>query len=194
MNAFIRTAALLACAGVVQVAQAAAPSATSLTPGFSFQAYTGAAPVGEGSVDTRDTLFFIDEQAAAGLKSWYIFFDPKGPQIVDAVLTFDRPIVDVFTTRAQLDGSNATYGIDVDGDSVMNDYGTHRFIGLEPSQVPFGDSITWTAGSNTVHLRFDALDPGDHVRVLVAVPEPSSHALLAAGLGLLAYLAARRRR
>jgi hypothetical protein len=42
-------------------------------------------------------------------------------------------------------------------------------------------------------VNFDALRPGDHIRVLVsAVPEPSTYALF--GAGLLGLLAVRRRR
>jgi hypothetical protein len=46
---------------------------------------------------------------------------------------------------------------------------------------------------NVVTFNFTANDPGDHIRVLTVVPEPSTYALLATGLAGLA-LARRRRR
>jgi hypothetical protein len=99
----------------------------------------------------------------------------------------------VLSSRSDLSSSNGTYGIDVDGDSVFDDYATPRFVSPEPSHWPFGDSVTWTPGSQSLTVNFDALRPGDHIRVLVsAVPEPSTYALF--GAGLLGLLAVRRRR
>ena len=180
-------AILALCAGA---AQAAPPAASGLTAGYSFQQYSGAAPVGNGQVDTSSTLFYIDEQTVAGVKSWYIFFDPAHAQPVTVTLTFDTPIVNVIDTKQGLDGSNATYGIDVDGDSVFNDYTTSLLIAPER-----GDSTLWTAGGFTVTLDWNAVDPGDHIRVLTAtpVPEPETYALLLAGLGMTAFMARRRK-
>lgn len=174
-------ASMLLGGGIAQ----AGPVASGLPSGFGFSNYTGAAAVGAGLVDTRDVLFFIDEKTVAGLKSWYIFFDPAGVQSIAGTITFDTPIVGVLATRALLDGSNATYGIDVDSDGMLNDYATSLFIAPEPS-----DLTAWSAGGNTVTIDWRTVDPGDHIRVLVeanAVPEPGTLGLAATGVALLAW-------
>ena len=90
-------------------------------------------------------------------------------------------------TKATLDASNATYGIDVDGDGLFDDYTTSLLIAPEP-----GDTTTFAVGSNTLTIDWDAVDPGYHVRVLLAVPAPETSALFAAGLAALAWRARRR--
>ena len=187
MKLRLAIAALLLAGGA---AQAADPVASGLPAGFSFSESSGAAAVGAGLVDTSDVLFFIDEQTVAGIKSWYIFFDPPGVQRVTATITFDSPIVSVLDTKPALDSSNATYGIDVDGDSVFNDYSTSLLIAPEP-----GDVTTWAVSGTTVTINWLASDPGDHIRVLVQanpVPEPETWGLFAAGLAALGWRARRQ--
>jgi hypothetical protein len=180
--------AILALVG--GAAQAAAPVASGLTAGYSFEEYSGAAPVGSGQVDTSSVLFYIDEKTVAGVKSWYVFFDPAHSQPITVTLTFDAPIIDVIDTKQGLDGTNATYGIDVDHDTVLDDYTTSLFIAPER-----GDVTAWTAGGFTVTLDWNAVDPGDHIRVLTAapVPEPETYALLLGGLGITGFVARRRK-
>jgi len=179
-------ASLALCASL---AQAAAPTASGLPAGFTFQEYSGAAAVGNGQVDTRDVLWYIDEQTVGGVKSWYIFFDPQGVQATSATITFDHPILDVFATKAQLDGSNGTYGIDVDHDGIFDDYQTSLLIAPEGN-----DTTSWVAGGNTLTIHWNAVDPGDHVRVLLEVPEPSTYALFGVGALMLAVATRRQRR
>lgn len=174
----LRVAVAIAAGYASSLAVAAPPVAVDLTPGFSFVEYAGSAPVGQGAVNTPSTLFYIDEQTAAGYKSWYVFLDPGRPtQDLLATLRFDQPIAAVLTTRAELDATNAVYG------APTITYGSRHFMGIEacPLDRIFCDAVTWTAGATELALDWSAVHPGDHIRVLV-VPEPSSVLLLGAGL------------
>ena len=164
-------------------AQAADPTVDSLTAGLSFAEYSSPTPVGQGQVDS-DTLYFIDELTGALGKAWYIFFDPADGRDVFANITFDAPIIGVFTTKADLDGSNVTYG------APGINYGTSFFIGLEPRDE-------FTVAGNVLTIDWRAIDPGDHIRVFTqtsAVPEPETYALFMAGLLAVGFIARRRTR
>ena len=183
--------ALAACLFAAGAAQAADPVASGLPGGYSFSEYSGSAAVGAGLVDMSGRVFFIDEQTVGGIKSWYIFFDPARVQSLQTTITFDAPIVTVLDTKAALDGSNATYGIDVDSDGVFDDYATSLLIAPEA-----GDSTSWSVGGNTVTIDWLTADPGDHIRVLTQtnpIPEPETWALFAAGLAALGWRARRDR-
>src|SRR4051812_32907885 len=108
MKSTILAAAL--AAAVPLAAQAADPTATGLPAGYSFQEYLGSGPVGIGAVDIDSRLFFIDERMVDDSKSWLVFFDSATPQAVTATITFDQPIIAVFTRRLGLDATNATFG------------------------------------------------------------------------------------
>ena len=165
--------------GLLATAAQAAPVAISLTGATSVQAYSGSAAVNAGNLDISDNLFYIREQQLDGVQSWYLFYDPQGRQSVQATLDFGSPILDVITTSRGLADSVGTYGVDVDGDGVFDDYASRTLMGLENT-----DSVNWTLGSSTLTIDWSAIDPGDHVRVLVqAVPEPGSLALAGLALG-----------
>ncbi len=165
--------------GFLAAAAQAAPVAISLTGAMSVQAYSGSAAVNAGNLDISDNLFYIREQQVGGVQSWYLFYDPQGRANVQATLDFGAPILDVITTSRGLADSVGTYGVDVDGDGVFDDYATRTLMGLEN-----GDTVNWTLGGSTLAINWSAIDPGDHVRVLVqAVPEPGSLALAALALG-----------
>jgi PEP-CTERM motif len=184
-NLFLVTLALAASAA----AQAAAPTATSLTAGLSFAEYSGDTKVGSGNVNVDDTLFFIDEAVSATAKSWYLFFDPTATRSLQATISFDAPIVGILRSRNQLSQSNSTYRVDVDGDGLLNDYANVGGTGMEKADIAL-----WTPGQNTITLNWATNASGDHLRVLTAVPEPSTYALLAGGLFAIGlHLRARRK-
>jgi len=170
---------LVMAAGLSAAVAHAAPVAVTLTGATSVQAYSGSAAVNAGNLDISDNLFYIREQQVSGVQSWYLFYDPQGRQSVQATLDFGAPILDVITTSRGLADTVGTYGVDVDGDGVFDDYATRTLMGLENS-----DSVNWTLGGSTLAINWSAIDPGDHVRVLVqAVPEPGSLALAGLALG-----------
>ena len=176
-----RLAAVFAALCIAGTAHAADPIPGSLTPGLSFAEYASSTPTGQGEVDS-DTLYFIDELTGVLGKSWFVFFDPNRGADVFATLTFDAPITGVFSTKALLDGSNATYG------APGINYGTSFFIGLEPMDA-------FSFAGNVLTIDWRAVDPGDHIRVftaLPAVPEPETYVLFMAGLATVGFRARRR--
>ena len=178
-----RLVAAFAALCLAGTAQAADPVAGPLPPGITFAEYSSPTPVGQGQVDT-DTLFFIDELTGPLGKAWYIFFDPEEARALSTTVTFDAPISAVFSTKADLDGSNATYG------APGINYGTSFFIGLEGRD-------TFSVAGNVLTIDWLAIDPGDQVRVftrVTEVPEPETYALLTAGLFAVGFMSRRRPR
>jgi hypothetical protein len=114
-----------------------------------------------------------------------LVFDPPGgtgplPEI-SGFVTFDRPVIAVVTQNLQLVLSDFLGKPATHFDSTP-----HR--GLEES-----DYFSLSPDGLTLTYFFRARDPGDNIRVLTAVPEPGTWAMLIAGFGLIG-LAARRRR
>jgi hypothetical protein len=177
----IRLAAACVALGMAASVQAADPTAVITTPGVTFAEYSSPTPVGQGQVDS-DNLYFIDELTGPLGKAWYIFFDPEGAGPVSATLTFDSTITGVFSTKATLDGSNATYG------APGINYGTSFFIGLESQD-------TFSFAGNVLTIDWRAIDPGDHIRVFTSpIPESETYVLFMAGLLAVGFVGRRRSR
>lgn len=177
-----RTARSLLLLAVLSAPALAQPTA-SLPAGFTFVDWltVNNAAVGAGDVDDSNVVYFLRERQIGDLQSWLIFFDPNGAQSVEGTVTFASPITDIFTSTADVTVNSAAYQL-----TPTVTYATHPNTGLESV-----DAASFTG--NVVTFTFTANDPGDHIRVLTVVPEPSTYALLATGLAALT-LALRRRR
>jgi len=160
----------------------AAPSASITTPGLDFQQYS-AGPVGDNDVNDDDTLYWIDEKLVSGIKSYLIFWDPYPAGTVGASITFDAPIVALITTQSGLMASEPTYG----AAGITYNYDATGFTGLEPLN-------TATFAGNVLTINWWAATPGDHIRVLTAVPEISRLAMFALGLAAMGLAVQRRNR
>jgi hypothetical protein len=180
MNAAARSFVLLSLFAASAVAQ---PTA-SLPAGFTFVDWLSVnnAPVGDGSIDDSNVVYFLREREIGGLQSWLIFFDPNGAQSVAGTVTFSAPISALFTTTAAVTITSAAYQL-----TPTVSYASDVNTGLETA-----DDATFVG--NTLAFSFSANDPGDHIRVLTVVPEPSTAALLATGLSGVAAFVRRRRR
>ena len=177
-------ATLLACGTASAVPSA--PTAV-LTEGSSFVEYTGPGPVGNNNINTdRKLYWFYESQGTYGgqsVDSWFVFFDPSKSSQLKGVVSFNSKIVALQDTQSELVATGAF------GKSGVTYNYTNRLVGLESNDR----EVTSFAGSK---LTFDwsASNPGDHVRVMtLAVPEPETYALMAAGLAAVGFVARRRK-
>jgi hypothetical protein len=123
--------------------------------------------------------------AGTEFNSTFIHSDHPGREvIIDGFVTFDAPILGVIVLTSSL---NAT-------DPILGHPGTLYPTGTDPERgyENDGDSVTLSADRRTLTLHVDVIGPSDQLRVLTAVPEPSTLALL--GLGAFGLAASRWRR
>ena len=151
----------------------------------SFDEYVGAGPIGNSNLDSN-TFYWLFESTGVydghAVDSWFLIWEPVRAR-VEGSITFDAPILYMFDDQA---GLIATSGFGNPG--VVYDY-SNVSIGLEALDRA-GTSIS----GSTLTLAWNGADPGDHVRIMTAaVPEPQTYALLAAGLGVIAWVTRRRR-
>lgn len=195
MNKFAVAAALFAVVG----------SAQAVDPVFSVSRPVEQIISGEVGDSSRDAnrLFWIDESTStvAGIvqRSYYFAWEPApgngilgglALRTVSGSITFDAPVVSLFSSRAALQGSASLQSPD-----VMYNY--PLLTGLEFIPVA-GDSLSIDLlNPNQINFSMTAaaLGPGDHFRVVTAapVPEPETYALMLAGLGLVGMVARRRK-
>lgn len=184
MNRTACTLAILALVGTA--AQAADPTAALSR---TFIEYTGNGPIGNDNIQDDKNFYWFYESSGTWMgqqvKSWFLFWDPKASLSVNGSVSFDANILFVLDTKATLIAS-AAFG----KAGVTYDYSSSA-VGLETTDMAntsFGGAMLSLAGSG-----WTASNPGDHIRVLTAIPEPGTYALLIAGLGVLGLVARRRR-
>ncbi len=125
-----------------------------------------------GSLESDTTAFAFAEQqgvtvGSTSVNSYFLSFDPVTPgTAISGSITFDTAILGIADTQPLLNQSAAVTGLS----SVS--YNTSFAAGLETSNTFsfVGNTLTFTlkAGTNT-----------DQIRVITAVPEPTSMAGLA---------------
>lgn len=156
----------------------------------SFVQYAGvpSTVLGTGSVDVSNMFWMYEKSGTYGGKavdSWLLFFDPNGIGNVKGTVTFQKDVLQVFATQADL---TATAAFQRTGYSYS--YGLYT-----APELSGGDTVS--ASGKTLTLNWSASDPGDYVRVMTIaaapVPEPTTYAQMAAGLIGLGGLARRRR-
>jgi hypothetical protein len=175
----------------VSLSATAADPTASIVEGWSFSDYLlttdfmNGVGVGDGKVD-NDAMYFIKEKQIGNVQSWLIFFDPRGTDNATGTVTFDMPIIGLDKATAAVLGGNATWG------NPLVTYLSDNLTGLEMGtpKNPGPDSASFSGSVLTFKWR--ASDPGDHVRVFTAVPEPSTYALMALGLVGVGAIARRR--
>lgn len=179
--------ALIAAALAASNAIAASPIA-SIDRGWT--EYTGTGAVGNNKVQDNGTAYWMFESSGTwmgqAVNSWFVFWDPKNSRTLSGSIQFDQEILFVHDQQHELDFS-AGSGTGAFGKAgVSYDY-SNKLVGLEAL-----DRKNTSFSGDTLSLRWTASNPGDHIRVMTAVPEPSSVALLLAGLLGLGFMARRR--
>jgi hypothetical protein len=148
--------------------------------------HTGTGPVGNNNINNNDNAYWMFESAGTwmgqAVNSWFVFWDPKHGKQLKGTVSFDNNILYVHDSKAELQATSA-FG----KPGMTYDY-SRKLVGLESADA---SNTTWAA--NTLTLKWRASNPGDHIRVMTAVPEPGTYAMFAAGLLALGFMARRRR-
>jgi hypothetical protein len=169
----------------VALALAAASGAHAADPtaalNRTFTEYTGTGPIGNNNLNDDQRFFWFKEQAGSFMtqpvQSWFLVWDPREALTATGTVTFDQPIVAIIIDQAPLQASGPVFG----KVGVTYDY-SNAAVGLEVA-----DAAATSFAGNVLSLSWFASNPGDHIRVLTAVPEPASIALLLGGLGLVGW-------
>jgi len=171
-------AALLACN-----AMAADPTASI---NRTWTEYVGDATVGNNKINNNDSVYWMFENTGSwmgqAVNSWFVFWDPRTSSSAKGSVSFDNHILYVHDDQSELQASMAF------GKPGANYDYSNRLVGLEA-----GDRSNTSWAENKLSFKWDASNPGDHIRVMTAVPEPSSYAMFGAGLLVMAFMARRRR-
>lgn len=179
----IKFTAFVATALLAFNAAAAAPTA-SLNRGW--VEYTGTGPIGNNNVNDDAKAYWMFESTGTwngqAVNSWFVFWDPSASLGVRGTIRFDNTILFVHDEKSELKDT-MSFG----KPGVKYDY-SRSAVGLEDADRNHTSFV-----GDTLSIRWNASNPGDHIRVMTAVPEPSTYALFGAGLLALGYMARRRR-
>lgn len=162
---------------------AAAPSATL---NRSWSEYTGTQTIGNNKVQDDSSAYWVLESTGSwmgqAVQSWLVFWDLRSSSQLKGSISFDQDILFVHDDKAELQAT-AAFG----KAGLSYDY-SNNLVGLEGVDK---SNTSWSA--NTLTLKWTASNPGDHVRIMTAVPEPGTYAMFAGGLLALGFMARRRR-
>jgi hypothetical protein len=176
----LAAATLLACN-----AMAADPTA-SLNPNRTWTEYTGTGPVGNNNININDKAYWMFESAGTwmgqAVNSWFVFWDPRSSLQLKGTISFDHDILYVHDSKAELQATAAF------GKPGVTYVYSNNLVGLESADA---SNTSWAG--NTLSIKWNASNPGDHIRVMTAVPEPGTYAMFGAGLLALGFMARRRR-
>jgi len=128
--------------------------------------------------------------AGTHVDSWLLHFDPVGtPQLALALsgsITFDRPVLGIEVLSTSLDNTDGLLGASGSEYTLRDPLkGLELAVGM--AGINTFDGITLSADRKTVTTILSTQLNFDQVRIITAVPEPSSFAMLiVGGLSLLA--------
>ncbi len=178
-------AALFSAPASAAIVSGALTGGSAFNNGGSFQEFTPTT-VGNNNQQSNNLFAFTENEAAlsSGLtpdfgsvliagrryQSHFVFFDPGPTRTAEGSVTFNRDILAVLASDANMNASDADFGL------AGVTYLTPTLRGLEG---PDSFSVT----GNTISIDFRASDPGDYIRVLTGVPEPTTWAMLIFGFG-----------
>lgn len=169
---------------------------TAFINGGSFQIIAPPATVGRDNFNNDNVRAFDERQRftlssalavdagstiAAGrvVNSHAVNFDPRRGRTAIGTVVFNGPVLGIIWTRSKLMASNF---LGASGTTYL----TPGNVGFETRQ----DSASFSG--NTVSFRLTASSPGDTFRVITAVPEPSTWAMMLIGFGMISTALRRR--
>jgi hypothetical protein len=113
--------------------------------------------------------------AGTGVASHYVFFDPRGTLRAIGSVTFSQKILGILRTTGGIGDTNSAFGLP-----------TVSYVSVSATGLESSDLITSISNDGkTLNYNWNAANPGDHIRVLTAVPEPATWAFMILGFGLI---------